>query len=63
MAKFNVFQIGSQRDVKVGQVDAADAEEAQDLAYTEFGDTDDKDKSFGKYPRTVGTPNYTNGCL
>lgn len=49
MAKYTVYQIGSQRDVKIGSVEASNIEEAQELAYAEFGDADDKDRSFSSF--------------
>jgi len=49
MAKFMVIQIGSQRDVPLGEVEASNAEEAHHLAYAEFGDPDDKGRSFSSF--------------
>lgn len=49
MTTFNVIQIGTQREVLVGTVDAADTDEAQMKAYQAYGDSDDKDLGYDSF--------------
>ena len=49
MTIYNVIQIGSQREVLVGTVDATDTEDAQMKAYDQYGDENDRDASYDSF--------------